>query len=548
MRLCRVRGLLILALLMAAPVQAKYLLRFDTLAPVMLAQAVAQQAPVELREFYRQRDYQPVWLHDGKPSSHGRSLLRELERAERHGLNPRKYGLPALRMRLQAQPAAAEVTALELDLTRAYLAFITDLATGRFVPTMVDPRWHITPPQPQPAAYLAALEEGDVSQAVRRFAPDDPDYWRLVSAGEQLRQVTATGGWPRLTGAKILTQGMKDPEVLQLRRRLLLSGDLSERAGAKPALFDARLTRALMRFQHRHGLDADGVLGPNTRAALNVPAAARWRQLMVSLERHRWLPRQKGAHYLLVNAARYELEVVRDGQVQLRMPVIVGEQDAQTPAFADEMTYLVFNPYWNVPESIVREEIAPQILADADLLTRRNMELLEHWQPDAAPLDPLQVDWQGYASGADVRFPHRLRQAPGPSNPLGRVKFMFPNQYAIYLHDTPNDSLFARRQRAFSHGCIRVAEPLKLAEYLLEESGWRRRDVDAALADGENRKVWLARPLPVYIVYSTAWTDSQGRPHYRDDLYGRDGILQAQLIDAGPAAAPVTIAWSDDRR
>lgn len=521
-------GLLVAALLSPAAA-ADYWLAQARLERVLLEQTLAapQTQPEQaLRDFYQRRRFRPYWLSGDRLNAQGLALLGELAAAERHGLPASAYALPP------APPVAAGASAVhwELALSRAYLALAEDLATGRFEPAQLDPQWHIPRPAADPAAYLAALTEAGVTEALRRQAPRTEAYRHLVAAGERLRRVLARGGWPRLQDVGLLRRGDRHPQVALLRRRLQLDGELPETAPAQPQRFDPALEAALRRFQRRHGLEADGILGPETLAALNVAAAVRWSQLRVNLERQRWLPRGRQRDYLRVNVANYELELVRDGAVELAMPVIVGERDQQTPVFIDQLSYLVFNPYWNIPESIVREEIAPQVLSEENYFARRQMELRESWRPDAPRVDPAAVDRPGYASGRYASFPYRLRQAPGPANPLGRIKFMFPNPFSIYLHDTPHDALFDASQRAFSHGCIRVARPRELAAALLRDAGWDAPAIEEAIGSGETQRVRLSQPLPIFIVYETAWADAQGRPHYRPDLYGRDARLQAQLL------------------
>lgn len=497
-------------------------------------------------DFYAARDHAPLWVERGNLNARARQLLAMIEEVDRHGLERSRYGWPELSAeRLRRARGADEAARLELRMTRAYLALLGDMDTGRFAPSALDPDWHLEPESRRPAAYLAALTQTTPRAALRRFAPQDPAYWQLLGAGEQLRRAMRHGGWPRLNGEGLLREGDEAAEVLQLRERLRLGQAMGVSAApVRPRRFDRQLAEELKRFQRRHGLAADGILGPATRRALNVPADARWRQVMLNLECYRWLPNNLGDRYLRVNTARYELELVEDGRVQLRMPVIVGKADWQTPTFGRELRYLVVNPYWNVPESIVREELAARIAAEPDYLAEQGMELLESWQPDAARVDPATVDWTGYASGGLSHFPYRLRQAPGPRNPLGRVKFMLPNAFNVYLHDTPARQLFSEPQRALSHGCVRLAEPLRLARKLLLSEGWSEEKIAALLGGEAHSKVWLPRPIPVYIVYSTAWVGEDGALHYSPDPYGRDAELHRRLLTEGPYPLPPTARYA----
>ncbi|MEJ2686552.1 MAG: L,D-transpeptidase family protein, partial [Gammaproteobacteria bacterium] len=272
-------------------------------------------------------------------------------------------------------------------------------------------------------------------------------------------------------------------------------------------------------------LNADGIVGPLTRAALNVPAAARVEQIRLNMERSRWLPRDLGNRYVMVNMAGFQLRVLDHGHVVLEMPVIVGKPYRSTPAFSSTLSYLVFNPGWTVPPTIALQDMLPRERRDPDYLNTEGIEVFSGWSKDARRLDPTEIDWSRY--GKD-HFPFRLYQPPGPTNPLGRVKFMFPNRFDVYMHDTPARELFNRSVRTFSSGCIRVAKPLELAAYLLSdaERTWTVKDVQAEIDTGQTRAMHLPQALPIYLVYWTAWADPDGVVHFRDDIYGRDRRMQ----------------------
>ncbi|HEX5760666.1 MAG TPA: L,D-transpeptidase family protein, partial [Thermoanaerobaculia bacterium] len=298
------------------------------------------------------------------------------------------------------------------------------------------------------------------------------------------------------------------------RRRARAEAAEREAAAAEPpppAVYDAAVEQAVRRFQARHGLEATGTVGKDTLAALNVPAAARARQLEVNMERWRWMPASLGERHIFVNVPAYALRLVEGDRTVLAMKVIVGKDQSRTPAFSDQMTYLELNPYWNVPPSIYNEEIAPKVAADSSYLARNDMEYVE--------------------DGGSVR----VRQRPGPANPLGQIKFMFPNQFNIYLHDTPADHLFDVAERGFSHGCIRIEKPMELAEYLLrDDPKWSRAALQEAIDSGESRSLKLPRPIAVHILYWTAWVEPDGTVQFRDDLYGHDATLDRALAEEPP--------------
>ncbi|MGH7539366.1 MAG: L,D-transpeptidase family protein, partial [Gemmatimonadota bacterium] len=288
---------------------------------------------------------------------------------------------------------------------------------------------------------------------------------------------------------------------------------------------------AVLRFQGRHGLDADGVVGGSTIAALNVPAEDRASQIEVNLERWRWLPADLGSRHIEVNIAGFGVEVVDRGRPVLRLRAIVGRHYTQTPSFSATLRYLVFAPFWHVPWSIAVREEFPRFQRDPGLLAAERFMLIDRETNE--PVDPTTVEWAA-STPAQLAARYRLRQSPGSRNALGRVKFMFPNPFDVYLHDTPGRELFARTTRAFSHGCIRVERPLDLAAFLLESQGWTRERILGAAEGTEETTVVLDRPLPVHVLYWTAWIDpAEGTLHFREDVYGRDErVLQALAAPA----------------
>jgi murein L,D-transpeptidase YcbB/YkuD len=363
----------------------------------------------------------------------------------------------------------------------------------------------------------------DSTDFLAYLAPDPPRYLGLRRVLQRYREIVGSGGWPRLAQGPILREGDHDPRVAVLRRRLAVEGDLSDVGPAEAPgaeIFDAALSRAVRRFQTRHGLEADGLVGRRTRAALNVAAEARLEQIMINMERWRsmaWAPRDR---FLLVNIAGFSLEVIEGRHVLFDMRVIVGRPTRPTPVFSDIMTYIDFNPTWTVPRRIAERDILPEVRKDIGYLARHNIRVFVGRGGSASEIDPELVDWPGLPPD---KLPIVLRQDPGPGNALGRVKFMLPNPYEIYLHDTPQRKLFKRAKRAFSSGCVRLERPLDLAEYLLAgQEGWSRSEIEEVIAQGKTLTVPLARPVPVHITYATAWAADDGRVHFRDDIYRLD--------------------------
>jgi murein L,D-transpeptidase YcbB/YkuD len=338
------------------------------------------------------------------------------------------------------------------------------------------------------------------------------------------RALDSGGGWPVVPPGDVLERGSHDQRVQLLRHRLILSGDLAGHDEGMAFHFDAHVEAAVRKFQARHGLEEDGIVGSKMLAALNVPVSARIQQILVNMERWRWMPDELGDRYLLVNMAGFELRAVEDGEVVMEMRVIIGRPYRSTPAFVGEMKYLVFNPYWNVPHKLAILDLLPKQQANPDYLTESGFRVYASWEKGAEELDPADINWSAFTP---ANFPYRLRQDPGESNSLGRIKFMMPNPYAVYLHDTPSRHLFRRPVRTFSSGCIRVEEPLLLANFVLGNGeNIVMLDVQEEIDSGENHIRSLPRPLPVYMLYLTAWVDDQGKAQFRNDVYGRDVLVQ----------------------
>jgi murein L,D-transpeptidase YcbB/YkuD len=336
--------------------------------------------------------------------------------------------------------------------------------------------------------------------------------------------MAARGGWPAIASGTKLTPGQRSPAVRALALRLAASGDFKGEVAAedKRAVYDAALQEAVKRFQRRHGLRDDGVVGASVIAALNVPIDARIRQIELNMERWRWLPRDLGDPHVLVNIPQMRLDVREHGNTRLSMRVVVGKEDTPTPIFNHRMTYLVFAPYWNVPDEIAQKETLPAILKDPGFLDRSNMEVVD---AGGRIVDPASIDLEEPGK-------YRFRQRPGTSNSLGLVKFMFPNQFNVYLHDTPADSLFARASRSLSHGCVRLEEPGKLAQYVLrDQPEWTIDRITEAMHGADEQTVKLTVPVPVYLGYWTARVADDGAVEFWNDVYGIDGRQTTKLAE-----------------
>ncbi len=496
-----------------------------------------------LERFYARRDDEMAWSRSGRVRPAAHELVAALRAAGDQGLDPTAYAPDRLERAIAAADGdRGKRMRLDVDLTAAFLTYGEHLLRGRVQPDDVNPDWYIEPRGRDLAAVLDdALEGSGVAPALAGLAPAHRAYRQLADALARYRRLDAGGGWPQMPDGPVLAAGDPvDPEPYRaLIDRLAAEGDLAAadarrlRAAAPTPGPDDRpvvgetLAAAVRRFQRREGLAVDGKVGPATRRAMNVPAADRVAQIEANMERWRWLPDDFGSRYVEVNLADQELVAVDAGAPALRMAVVVGKQGWGTPVFRDRIESVIVNPAWNVPASIARDDLLPRIRRDPGYLARNRFEVLSGWGDDARRVDPASVDWDALAADdLDVHF----RQEPGPGNALGQIKFMFPNEHHIYLHDTPAEQLFERSARALSHGCIRLARPLDLAGWVFSRNpDWDEARVRRAIDSGERRRIELDHEIPVYLLYWTAFQGADGEVEFRRDIYGHDRALEAAL-------------------
>ncbi len=490
--------------------------------------------------FYAQREYRAGWLDaSGGPSPAAEDLLKAVAEAEQEGLRSADYRPAELHKRLKAiqqQGSAAHPDALaEFDLlfTDTFLTYGSHLLAGRLPPRKVDPEWAIKPRARDLAVVLQeALAKETVSQSLRALRPREKGYVQLREVLRKYREVAAVGGWPTVVAG--LAPGAQGPRVRDLRARLQASGDLSGSDApnkSESAAFDKAVADAVRRFQKRHGLAETGTVNAETQAALNVPIAERIRQVELNLERWRWMPDDLGSRYILVNIPSFKMKVFEDDKRVIESNVVVGRRERQTPAFTANMAYLVLSPKWYVPRSIAVKDKLPQLRRSPHALARQGIRV---FNSAGQEIRPGAVNWRAVSAS---NFSYQLRQDAGPSNALGGIKFMFPNPYNVYLHDTPSRELFSRNQRTFSSGCIRISNPVELAEYLLKfDPKWTRETIRTASTSGKQRVVNLPRTVPVYLLYWTAWVDEDGLANFRNDIYQRDKSMIRALYEGGGAS------------
>lgn len=477
--------------------------------------------PIEpLRTFYRSRGNAALWVDADGLNARGTALIAGLDNARLEGLDSALYRvvLPT------AGGASADALAgTDIALSMALVRYAGDLSIGRGAASRSDPNLRMTAKTIDPAALLlGAADAGDIGGYLAALGPQDPIYRGLRRALARYRTIEEQSLWSPLPAGLTLQAGSTGPQVRMLRQVLAATGDFVGDPGDL-VVYDDALTEAVKRFQRRHRVAQTGTINADTRQAFNVPPAMRVRQVLVNLERRRWMPDDLGEAYIFVNLPDFTLNVIDGGQSALKMNVVIGKPTWPTPIFSDMIEYLEVNPHWNVPPMILKKEVLPKMRSNPGYAAASGLRVFYNGRP----VDPYSVNWSA-TGGAGYSF----RQDPGQRNALGRIKFMLPNEFAVYLHDTPSKSLFSRSVRAFSHGCVRVERPLDLAEYLLTRDGgdWNRGRIEKVIKTGKNRAIELKTPMPVHLTYFTALPDSDGIVQFSNDIYGRDTTLGRTLF------------------
>ncbi|MGD8575205.1 MAG: L,D-transpeptidase family protein [Gammaproteobacteria bacterium] len=488
--------------------------------------------PGVLGRFYGARGDIPGWVDDQGALPVAGTMPAIIRASREDGLQPDDYHLQAIQQLLTltgrgTAPDHRQLATLELLLSDAFLLLAQHELDGRVDPTVINPLLSVKHHSRDLSGLLTSVLAGaDPRTTLARLLPDDPGYRELRRALARYRSQAANGDPEPVADGPPLKRGATGPRVLALIRHLETEGDLPL-GDTSGDWFGPAVEEAVARFQLRHGLSTDGIAGRVTLAAINRPAAERVAQIRVNLERRRWLPYHLEPRRVVVNIADFRATLFVDGDPVLSNRVIVGKPYRQTPEFSDRIRYLVINPDWDVPNTIAAEDILPAVRSDPGYLERRGFQVLVGWNEAERAVSPDSINWRKVSAD---RLAYHFRQAPGPANPLGRIKFMFPNRFGVYLHDTPSASLFRSSTRTFSSGCIRVANALGLARRLLELDGGTGAEekLESALASGETSRIDLNRPLPVHIVYMTAWVDDTGLLQFRNDVYDRDPpILEA---------------------
>ncbi len=496
---------------------------------------VAAEIDNSLSEIYHDNKLQPFWIEDGKPGPRAADILAVLKDAESHGLNPASYFVDKVDQYWDSKDTAGLVR-LDILLTMGMMRYVADQREGRMEPRALDPKLFAGARDVEvdwEALREKVFEAPDMKAFMEQQAPPFLQYRELQKILIEYRAIAAKGGWPSIPAGKVLKPDMEDQRILAVRKRLAATGDQAIE-NMDSAVFDTALVEAVKQFQKRHNLNQDGVIGNQTMAAMNVPVSSRIDQIIINMERYRWLKRPKDNRMVAVNIAGFEAVAGKPGKIEVKMPVIVGKTYHKTPVFSDMIKYVDFNPFWNVPNSIARNEMLPKLKKNPDYLGTKNMRIFQGWDPDSPELDPTTIDWSNVSKKDMNRY--RIRQDPGPDNALGTLKIIFPNKYNVYLHDTPSHGLFKQERRAFSHGCIRMGQPAEMAAWVLggEEKGWTVARVNEIVASRKRKVVSLDQPMPVYILYRTAFVDPEDHTlYFYEDIYGRDQLLAKALFDTG---------------
>lgn len=481
-----------------------------------------------LRQVYMPVGFERLWRRQAQVEA----VLEVLSAAGAHALNPDDYHVSTIRA-LDGEPQQA--LARDLLLTEGLMRYIADVRGG-----VVNPRnlkgERFSPLQVVDPVKLVqeAAKADDLKAFLAALPPRSPVYAGLVRLLAKLQQDEAAGGWPVLADGPKIEPGENSRRIVTLRRRLAATGELGSAANDDSPLYDKALVEAVKAYQADNGLTADGVVGRGTRAMLNVPLAQRIAQVKANLERLRWQPDDLGDRYVYVNIPGYEMVAGTRDKVDLNMKVIVGRPKRATPIFADNIRMVEFNPDWHVPPTIAREDVLPHLIEDPNYaLEHKNVRIYR----DGHEVDPHTVDWRK----ANIRD-YRLRAEPGPRNPLGTVKFLFPNRFDVYLHDTNERNLFTKDERAMSSGCVRIADPDAFANWLLgaDQDNWSDERRQKILDSRKQTRLILRNPVPVYLVYITAWQGDDGQPAFRPDIYDLDGPLAEALATPDTPARRLT--------
>jgi murein L,D-transpeptidase YcbB/YkuD len=503
--------------------------------PFVAKDPLSQNHWESTRQVYTLRQFQPVL-------SSTDVVLQALQNASADGLNPEDFdvgGLQTLRDSLKSSPDSAKENELDLHLTYSLVRYVSQLCFGRIDPRMINPEWPETGRNCDvDQIVFDALQKNTVENLSEQLSPGIPEYQGLKKTLQRYRDIAAQGGWQTVQGEVSKERGSRGvPDGALLAATLEGTGDLETSVGNETPS-RAAVREALARFQARHGLESKKALDAKTLAAMNVPIEQRIEQIEINMDRMRWIAHRLEPKHVLVNVPGFQLSVHDGDQIPLQMRAIVGSMENPTPIMDDQIEYVVFSPYWNIPISIAVKEFLPKIKRDRNYLRSQELEVVRTSGGKAQVVEPSKVAWDKVEDAE-----YQLRQKPGTKNALGLVKFMFPNSYNVYLHDTPSGNLFDRLTRSLSHGCVRIEHPADLAAYVLQDQPeWTPERIEEAMHAEKEQNVPLKTKLPIHVVYWTAWADAEGNAQFREDVYGFDQkhreLVSKTVNASSPSANP----------
>ena len=491
-------------------------------------QAVAEASAnsTSVASFYRETGYSAIWTGTDDASRLRRqAFLRALEDAPVHGLPDQSTQIKKLKDAMSAVQTTRDLGEVEAALSKAFISYAQDMKTGLLVPSQIDDGIVRKKTKLDGAELLSGLAKSQPAAYMRALIPASSQYRALMREKLRLEQIVNKGGWGTRVPNGKYEPGQSGPGVIALRNRLVGMGYMDRSASAR---YDAAMGNAIIAFQAAHGLEQDGVAGEGTIREINVSARDRLKSIVVAMERERWLAPERGERHVLVNQTDFSAIIVDDGDITFRTRSVIGKNvhDRRTPEFSDVMEHMIINPSWYVPRSIITKEYLPKLRANPNAVAH-----LQVTDRRGRVVNRGSVDFSQYTART---FPFSMKQPPSTRNALGLVKFMFPNKYNIYLHDTPEKHLFPREVRAYSHGCIRLAQPFEFAYALLAKQTENPEEFfQRILKSGRETKVDLEQQVPVHIIYRTAFVPNKGPAEFRRDVYGRDAKIWDALERAG---------------
>jgi len=474
-----------------------------------------------LSEIYENRMFSLAWENNNSIEQ----LIKSIEESEYEGLNPNDYHIEKLKNLYNSYTKLNSEQKANIDLlaTDAFLLYTSHLLSGKVNPTSIDPEWHVKRREGNPVLlFERAIQENNIPLYIKESLPKHKTYLELKKALLIYENIKKEGGWLEVPYGETLKKGDENDRIVLVKKRLLVTKDLSENDIGDIKQFDDKLFDAVILFQKRHNIQVDGSIGKSTISTMNIIVDDRIDQIKVNMERWRWLPKEFSNYYVKVNIANFFVDVYKDGFIQRQHKVIVGKNHRRTPVFSSKISYLVLNPTWTVPPVIIKADIIPSVKKDINYLKKKNLIV---YDSKGNIIDPSSVDWNSSTAKS-----YTYRQPAGPDNALGAVKFMFPNDFSVYLHDTPNRDLFEKTERSFSSGCIRVQDPLLLAEFFLNDSiNWNLDKIQKQVESKKTLTIPLKEQPDIHILYWTAWTNEEGIIQFRNDFYDRDIVISKSL-------------------